>query len=446
MKKILVIGAGKSATTLIDYLCEHASTCNWEVTVADLRQEDALNKTKGRPGSYAIALDITNEIQRKKLISKHDIIISMLPASMHIKVAGDCLEFGKHLVTASYVSDEMQAMDEEARKKGLIFLNEIGLDPGLDHMSAMRVLDKLKADGAILIGFETFTGGLLAPESEESNPWRYKFTWNPRNVVLAASGGAVKFLHGGMYKYIPYHKVFRRTERIELEGIGTFEGYANRDSLKYRKIYQLEGIQTLYRGTLRRPGFCRAWDIFVQLGLTDDSYIIEESENMTHRDFINSFLPHHPTDSVEIKLAHAMRIDLDSDEMLKLEWLGIFSDEPIGLGKPATPAQLLQHILEKKWTLNEKDIDMIVMWHKFNYTLREQEHEIHSTIQVKGSDALNTAMAKTVGLPVAIATQLILEGKITSTGVKIPISKEIYEPVLSELEKNGIRCIEKQVK
>lgn len=446
MKKILVIGAGKSATTLIDYLCNHACLCGWEVTVTDIRREDALNKTKGRPGSHAEALDVSNEIHRKKLISKHDIIISMLPASLHIKVAGDCLEFGKHLVTASYVSDEMQAMDEEARKKGLIFLNEIGLDPGIDHMSAMRVLDKLKADGAILSGFETFTGGLLAPESEEGNPWRYKFTWNPRNVVLAASGGAVKFLHGGKYKYIPYHKVFRRTERIVLEGIGTFEGYANRDSLKYLKLYQLEGIQTLYRGTLRRPGFCRAWDIFVQLGLTDDSYIIEGSENMTHRDFINSFLLYHPTDSVEIKLAHAMRIDLDSDEMLMLEWLGIFSDEPIGLGKPATPAQILQHILEKKWTLNEKDIDMIVMWHKFNYTLRGQEHEIHSTIQVKGSDALNTAMAKTVGLPVAIATQLILEGKITSTGVKIPISKEIYEPVLSELEKNGIRCIEKQVK
>lgn len=446
MKKILVIGAGKSATTLIDYLCEHASTYNWEVTVADIRQEDALNKTKGRPGSHAEALDISNEIQRKKLVSKHDIIISMLPAFMHIKVAGDCLEFGKHLVTASYVSDEMQAMDKEARKKGLIFLNEIGLDPGIDHMSAMRVLDKLKAEGAILTGFETFTGGLLAPESEEGNPWRYKFTWNPKNVVLAASGGAVKFLHGGKYKYIPYHKVFRRTERIVLEGIGTFEGYANRDSLKYLKIYQLEGIQTLYRGTLRRPGFCRAWDIFVQLGATDDSFIIEGSENMTHRDFINSFLLYHPTDSVEIKLAHAMRIDLDSDEMLMLEWLGIFSNEPIGLGKPATPAQILQHILEKKWTLNDKDIDMIVMWHKFNYTLHGQEHEIHSTMMVKGSDALNTAMAKTVGLPVAIATQMILEGKITTTGIRIPISKEIYEPVLNELEKNGIRCNEKQVK
>lgn len=446
MKKILVIGAGKSATTLIDYLCDHAGSCGWEVTVTDIRREDALNKTKGRPGSHAEALDITNENHRKELVSRHDIVISMLPAFMHTNVASDCLEFGKHLVTASYVSDEMQAMDDEARKKGLIFLNEVGLDPGIDHMSAMRVLDQLKAEGAVLTGFETFTGGLLAPESEEGNPWRYKFTWNPRNVVLAASGGAVKFLHGGKYKYIPYHKVFRRTERIVLDGIGTFEGYANRDSLKYLKLYKLEGIQTLYRGTLRRPGFCRAWDIFVQLGATDDSYIIEGSENMTHREFINSFLLYHPTDSVEIKLAHAMRIDLDSDELLMLEWLGIFSHEPIGLGKPGTPAQLLQKILEKKWTLNITDIDMIVMWHKFNYTLQGKEHEIHSTMMVKGSDALNTAMAKTVGLPTAIATRLILEGKITTPGVHIPVSKEIYEPVLDELEKNGIKCTEKQVK
>lgn len=446
MKKILVIGAGKSATTLIDYLCDHALTNNWEVTVTDIRKEDALNKTQNRPGSHAEALDITDEARRKALVNKHDIVISMLPAIMHTNVAKDCLEFGKHLVTASYVSDEMQAMDEEARKKDLIFLNEIGLDPGIDHMSAMRVLDQLKSEGAVLTGFETFTGGLLAPESEEGNPWKYKFTWNPRNVVLAASGGAVKFLHGGTFKYIPYHKVFRRTERINLDGIGMFEGYANRDSLKYLKIYQLEGIKTLYRGTLRRPGFCKAWDIFVQLGATDDSYIMEGSEHMTHRDFINSFLLYHPTDSVEIKLAHAMRIDLDSDEMLMLEWLGVFSHEPIGLGKPGTPAQLLQKILEKKWTLNSTDIDMIVMWHKFNYTLHGKEHEIHSTMVVKGTDALNTAMAKTVGLPAAIATKLILEGKITTPGVQIPVSKEIYEPVLNELEKNDIRCTEKQVK
>jgi saccharopine dehydrogenase-like NADP-dependent oxidoreductase len=446
MKKILVIGAGKSATSLIDYLCEHAISEKWEVTVTDITQKAALSKTLNRPHTHAEALEVQHAEKRKSLIKVHDIVISMLPAYMHIDVATDCLEFHKHLVTASYVSEEMQALNMEAKQKGLIFLNEIGLDPGIDHMSAMRVLDELRNKNVTLTGFETFTGGLLAPESEKDNPWKYKFTWNPRNVVMAASGGAVKFLHGGKYKYIPYHKVFRRTERISLEGIGSFEGYANRDSLKYLHIYQLEGIKTLYRGTLRKPGFCKAWNMFVQLGATDDSYIIEGSDKMTHRDFINSFLLYHPTDSVEIKLAHAMHIDMDSDEMLMLEWLGIFSNELIGIEKPSTPAQLLQKILEKKWTLQPDDIDMIVMYHKFNYIENSIEREMHSTMMVKGDDAIHTAMAKTVGLPVGISTRLILNGTIKTPGVLIPVNKEIYEPVLNELEKYHIICKETIVK
>ncbi|MBW7936255.1 MAG: saccharopine dehydrogenase NADP-binding domain-containing protein [Flavobacteriales bacterium] len=445
MKQILVIGAGKSATVLIDYLCHEAVTMQWHVTVADIRKSDAEKKIEGKPNTTAVAINITDENSRKTLIARHDIVISMLPANMHMPVAYDCLALGKHMVTASYVSDEMQALDEEAKAKGLIFLNEIGLDPGIDHMTAMKILDKLKSEGAVITGFETFTGGLLAPESE-NNPWKYKFTWNPRNVVMAASGGAVKFLHGGKLKYIPYHKVFRRTERIVLDKIGVFEGYANRDSLKYLKKYQLEGIKTLYRGTLRRPGFCKAWDIFVQLGATDDSYIMEGSKKMTHRDFINSFLLYHPSDSVEIKLAHAMRIDLDTDEMLMLEWLGVFENEPIGLEGDATPAQILQHILEKKWTLSPDDKDMIVMYHKFNYQLGSEDKEIKSTLVVYGKDSQSTAMAQTVGLPVGIATKLILLGEIKTCGVQIPLTADIYNPVLDELVKHQIVCSEYQVK
>ncbi|MBE2245685.1 MAG: saccharopine dehydrogenase NADP-binding domain-containing protein [Candidatus Competibacteraceae bacterium] len=446
MKHILIIGAGKSASVLIDYLCERAIVQEWHITVADMHLTEALKKTDNRPNTSAISLDIEDEESRKKHIQEQDIVISMLPAHLHMPVAYDCLEYGKHLVTASYVSEEMQALDEAVKAKGLIFLNEIGLDPGIDHMTGMRVLDQLKKEGSEINGFETFAGGLLSPESE-NNPWKYKFTWNPRNVVLAASGGAVKFLHGGKYKYIPYHKVFRRTERIILDGIGVFEGYANRDSLKYMKCYHLDGIKTLYRGTLRRPGFCRAWDIFVQLGATDDSYIIEGSKEMTHRDFINSFLLYHPTDSVEIKLAHAMRIDFDSDEMLMLEWLGIFENEPIGLQQSSSPARILQHILEKKWTLTPDDKDMIVMYHKFNYTTsNKEEKEIRSTLVVHGKNSRCTAMAQTVGLPVAIATKLILQEKISSIGVQIPVIPEIYEPVLNELEQFGIICTEQQIK
>lgn len=444
MKKILLVGAGKSATTLIDYLLNHAAEEQWSVTVADMNEEDARRKTGGRPQGRAIALDVWDAARLEEEVKAHDLVISMLPAFMHMGVARLCVKHRRHLVTASYVSDEMQALDAEAKAAGVILLNEIGLDPGIDHMSAMRVLDQLRDEGATITGFETFTGGLLAPESED-NPWKYKFTWNPRNVVLAASGGAVKFLHGGKFKYIPYHKVFRRTERIRLDGLGDFEGYANRDSLKYLSLYNLHGVQTLFRGTLRRPGFCRAWDVFVQMGATDDSYVMEGSEKMTHRDFINSFLLYHPTDSVEIKLAQAMRLDLDSDEMLMLEWLGIFSHEPVGLSKPSTPAQMLQCILEKKWTLDENDRDMIVMWHKFNYEKNGSRHEIHSTMAVTGDDAVHTAMAKTVGLPVGIAVKNIFRGVITSTGVQVPVTREIYVPVLNELESLGIQCHEKQV-
>lgn len=445
MHKILLIGAGKSATVLIDYLLANAVQENWTITIADIDKVSVLKKIDGRPFGEAVTLDIHDETSRKALVKAHDLIISMVPAHMHLPVAHDCVEAGKHLVTASYVSDEMQELHEQALAKNIILLNEMGVDPGIDHMSAMKILDALRNNGAVITGFETFTGGLLAPESE-NNPWKYKFTWNPRNVVLAASGGAVKFKHCGGYKYIPYHKVFRRTEIIEIENYGEYEVYANRDSLKYLNLYKLDGVLTLYRGTLRRPGYCRAWDVFVQLGVTDDSYFIEESETLTHREFINSFLLYHPTDSVEIKLAYALKLDFDSEEMRKLKWLGVFSDEKIGLEGKATPAMILQHILEKKWTLSETDRDMIVMWHRIVYTTEGQEHEINATMAVKGDDHLRTAMAKTVGLPMGMGVKHILNGNIQLRGVQIPVVPEIYEPLLGELDDYGIELRENQIR
>lgn len=441
MKKIFLIGAGKSASTLIDYLLKNAEANQWKLIVADMDFDLAKSKITNAHGE-AVQLDISNQELLEKYISDASIVISMLPAFMHTNVAHLCLKYKKSMVTASYVSDAMQSLNNEVKEAGIIFLNEIGLDPGIDHMSTMQLLDELRNKGAYITGYESFCGGLLAPESED-NPWKYKFTWNPRNVVMAASGGAVKFLHGGKYKYIPYHKVFRRTEVIDIEGLGEYEGYANRDSLKYLQAYGLEGVQTMYRGTLRRVGFSKSWDVFVQLGATDDTYIIEGSDKMTHRDFINSFLLYHPTDSVETKLCMFLKLDIDSDEMRKLTWLGMFSNEPIGLNKPSTPAQILQHILEKKWTLQKEDKDMIVMWHKINYVENGLNEELHSTLVVKGDDHIHTAMAKTVGLPLAIAVKLILNGKIKDTGVHIPTIKSIYEPVLEELKLNGIECKEK---
>jgi saccharopine dehydrogenase-like NADP-dependent oxidoreductase len=441
MKQILLIGAGRSATTLIHYLLEHAETCGWHLTVGDLSEELARRKVGQHPRASAIAFDVANDDQRRSEIAKADIVISMLPAHMHISVAKDCLDLGKHLTTASYISNEMKLLHDAAEAKGLTFLNEIGLDPGIDHLSAMQLLDGIRAQGGTIEHFESFCGGLVAPESDD-NPWNYKFTWNPRNVVLAGQGGAVKFIHNGKYKYIPYHKVFRRTETIQIEGYGKFEGYANRDSLTYREAYGLKDVQTLYRGTLRRPGFSRAWNSFVMLGATDDSYVMEGSEHMTHRDFTNSFLPYSVRDSVELKVAHYLKLDQDDDLMGKLEWLGIFSHEKVGL-KNATPAQILQSILEKKWTMQPTDKDMIVMWHKVGYLLNGQKMVTESSMVVKGDDPENTAMAKTVGLPLAIATRMILEGRITQRGVLLPISPNIYRPVLEELATNGLSFADK---
>ena len=276
---------------------------------------------KDHTNATAIYLDIFNADERKAAVQNADIVISMLPARFHIEVAKDCVTYGKHMVTASYISDEMQALDDEAKEKGLVFMNEIGLDPGIDHMSAMQVIDRIHDEGGKMILFESFCGGLVAPESD-NNLWNYKFTWNPRNVVLAGQGGAAMFIQEGKYKYIPYNRLFRRTEFLEVEGYGKFEGYANRDSLSYRSVYGLDNVDTLYRGTVRRVGYSRAWNSFITLGMTDDSYTIENSEEMTYRDFVNSFLPYSPTDSVELKFRHSLKIDQDDviwDKFLELD-------------------------------------------------------------------------------------------------------------------------------
>jgi len=384
------------------------------------------------------------EDERDALIKDSDVVISMLPASFHPIVAETCLKFGKHLLTASYVSDDMSSLNEQAKAKGLLFLNECGLDPGIDHMSAKKVIDHIREDkGLSLRAFESFTGGLLAPDPSDDNPWQYGFTWNPRNVVLAGQG-TVKFIQEGRYKYIPYPKLFRRIEMIHIPGHGYFEGYANRDSLKYLDVYGLHGISTLYRGTLRRPGFSKAWDIFVQLGATDDTYPMENVADLTHRQFINSFLSYNPDDSVELKLAHYLKLELDGPEMHKLNWLGMFEDESVGLMK-GTPAQILEHILKKKWTIGPDKKDQIVMWHLFDYEENGQTKRIRSAMVATGENATDTAMSKTVGLPLGIATKLLLEGKIEARGVQIPITPEFYNPILNELETLGFEFVEEEV-
>ncbi len=444
MRKILVIGSGKSTSYLLKYLLDKAISEKLHITVADINIDNAKKIIGNHTNATAIILDVFDKTARTKAIKEADIVISMLPARFHIEVAKDCILYGKNMVTASYVNSEMQALNDEAVKKGVVLMNEIGVDPGIDHMSAMQVLDRIREEGGDIILFESFTGGLVAPESD-NNLWNYKFTWNPRNVVTAGQGGAAKFLQEGTFKYIPYNRLFRRTEFLNIENFGRFEVYANRDSLKYQSVYNLEDVKTLYRGTIRRVGFSRAWNIFVTLGMTDDSYTIDDSENMSYRDFVNAFLPYSPTDSVELKLRHELKIDQDDIVWDKLIELNIFSaDKKVEL-KKATPAQILQKILMDSWTLAENDKDMIVMYHKFGYEKNGKTYQIDSSLVVLGEDQTYTAMAKTVGLPVAIAALAILNGKIKTSGVQIPISKEIYQPILEALKDFGIIFNEKEV-
>ena len=442
MKKILVIGAGRSSVTLIKYLLDNASENNWHVRVADFSEYLAKQAVGKDSNGSAIFFNVIDDNQRISEISCADIVISMLPATMHITVAKDCVRLKKNLVTASYVSNEIADLDKSAKQAGVLLLNEIGVDPGIDHMSAMAVIDDIKARGGELKSFRSFCGGLVHPEYD-NNPWNYKFTWNPRNVVLAGQGTA-QYIKEGRYKYLPYIKLFERTDIMSILDAGEFEGYANRDSLGYREAYGLENISTLYRGTLRRKGYAEAWNIFVQLGLTDDSFKLEHSEHISNRDFVNMFLPYDKSLSLEEKICKQFGFALDSVIFQKIAWLGMFEEDVVGI-RDASPAELLQAILEKKWALGSKDKDMLVMQHQFEFLLDGEENRLNSSLLVFGEDSRYTAMAKTVGLPVAIATKLILTGQIQSKGVRIPISKDIYIPVLKELEENGINFIEEKL-
>lgn len=443
MKHILIIGSGLSSYYLIKYLEEQSQKSGWELIVADRNMKAV--KSRVSPETRTLELDIFDEQQRDNAIRNSDIVISMLPADFHIHVVRSCLKHGKSLLTASYESPQIKKLHDEVKAKKILFLNETGLDPGIDHMSAMQLLDRIKSAENHLLGFESFTGGLIAPESD-NNPWHYKFSWNPEKVVRAGSEGVAKFIQEGKIKYIPYNRLFRRTEIIEIDQFGRFEAYANRDSMKYIDKYNLQGIPTIYRGTLRRPGFCRAWNVFVQLGATDDSYIMDNTENMTYREFINSFLYYSERDSVELKLYHYMHIDHDSDIIEKLKWLGIFDDTRIGI-KNATPAEILQHILNQRWKLELEDKDMVVMWHRITYQEKDKDKptQLTSSLGVIGENRNRTAMAKTVGLPLGIAAKNILTGKINIKGVRIPTVKEIYEPILKELKEFGVSFVEKVI-
>ena len=436
MRTILLLGAGLSSPSLIRYLLNEAQKFNWQLKVVDQNKALVLEKLANHPRGEVLSFNALDAVARRSAIKDADLVISMLPAKFHPEVAADCIDLKTHLITPSYISSEMKALTEKALAAGVIIMNEIGVDPGIDHMSAMQIIHKIQESGGEMLSFKSFCGGLIAPESD-TNLWHYKFTWNPRNVVLAGQGGIAAFIQNNEYKYIPYSQLFKRTERFVIGEYGEFEGYANRDSLAYKETYGLNNVQTIYRGTLRRPNFCDGWNVFIELGMTDDSYKLLSSEKMTPRKFVNSFLPYHTTRPVEQKFK-----DFLGEHRLYLyaqfEDLGLFDDSDEIAAEVASPAQLLEMFLVKKLSLSPGDKDMIVMHHEFEYHLNGKNKRIISSMINIGEDESHTSMAKTVGLPVAMMAKLILNGNFTKPGIHLPVDKEVYEPILNELKSFGI--------
>lgn len=436
MNRILIIGAGRSATALIHYILENAPENNWNVIVADANLELAQQKTKGFPNCRATWLDVNKVNDRRDLIGRADVVISLLPAHLHLEVGHDCIKLNKHLITASYVSKEMYRLGDEARDKELLFMGEMGLDPGIDHMSAMRHINNLKELGATIKAFRSYTGGLVTPESLEENPWNYKFTWNPRNVVLAGQGTA-QYLENGKLNYIPYNRLFKELKHTQFEDLGEFEIYANRDSLLYRNIYGLKDVPSIFRGTIRYKGYCDAWDALVRIGLTDASFPILNAGDITYHALMDAYTTGQSGNSVKERIANLLGEKLDSPVMEKLEWLGLFRKKRIRFPN-ASPALILERLLLDKWKLEEGDKDMVLMQHEFEYELDGKEKMLRSTLVMKGVNEEDTAMSRLVGLPLGMFTKLLMQGKITSKGVHIPVMKEVYNPVLDELEGYGI--------
>lgn len=498
MKHIVIFGAGKSSIYLIEYLIAQLESNNWTLTVLDANEQAARSKTRGAARTAAAAIDVTVTDDRKKWIGSADLVISLLPPTLHHLVAADCLESHKHLLTASYVDDRMNQLREEIQRRGLLFLCEMGLDPGIDHMSAMSIIDGLRRKGASVTAFRSHCGGLVAPESDD-NPWRYKISWNPRNVVLAGKSGAV-YRENGQEIYTGYDQLFDGNRTVNIPGLGGLSWYPNRDSLGYLTPYHLEDIPTFIRTTLRYPEFCFGWKNVVQLRLTDEQQEYD-TDGVTLKQFFQQHLGRHgfsewvekqltsrflQTRLLLEKLQQLLSAEekVDEEQMKQLQefmmvdgsgklmdvnleqvknkaaatvaaqmheanlsikqlfYLGMDDDDTLINKGKCSAADVLQFILEKKLMLKDDDRDMIVMLHEIDYELNDANNSVKSCFILKGENGTKTAMAKTVGLPLAIAAKLVLQDKITVRGLHIPIIPEIYNPVLAELKHWGIEFFE----
>ena len=499
MKTILLFGAGKSATVLIDYLLENAVAENWQVVVIDADLKLAQSKIGGSPRATAVSFDITNKDERIKKIRQADIVISMLPPFLHIEVAKDCVKYHKHLLTASYVDDDIRKLEKDIEKNKLLFLCEMGLDPGIDHMSAMKIFDDIRSKGGHITSFQSHCGGLVAPESDD-NPWHYKISWNPRNIIMAGKAGA-HYRENGEEKRLTHEELFTTERVVEIPEIGFLSWYPNRDSLSYMPLYGLQDTKTFIRTTLRHPDFMYGWKNIIDLKLTDETPQYETDGKTLYQVFkehmdkngFGEWLEQKLTERFAetksmmenlLKLMEAENEAIDEGEatpesfmtadekgnieeiavddvkskaasfvahkmheanltLKQLFFLGLDDKDTLVNKGLCSPADILQFAVEKKLSLRSYDKDMIVMLHEIEYTINGQPSTVNSSLVVKGENSLRTAMAKTVGLPLGIAAKLILNGTIKMTGLHIPTAKEIYEPVLKELEQQGVRFEEK---
>lgn len=495
MKTILLFGAGKSTTVLIDYILKNALIEHWHLVLADANLELAQSKIGSQENASAVSLDINNIEERVALIQKADLVISMMPPALHILIARDCIAHKKHLLTASYLDKDIKELQNEIEASDVLFLYEMGLDPGIDHMSAMKLFNEIKEQDGTIDSFKSHCGGLVAPESDD-NPWHYKISWNPRNIILAGKAGA-HYLENGNEKNEQYEELFKPERIINVPEVGTLSWYPNRDSLGYLELYDLKDVSTFVRTTLRHPDFMFGWKNVVDLKLTDETKqydtdgktffeLYEEHFNKQgFGDWLNNKFKEQLTNElkivkilkkinedeiqaaeedesekkgfiladtegnlkefelfdVKIKTAEQLSFKIRRTNLLlkQLDLLGII-DQHTKVNKGICSfADIIQYAAEKNLVLQPNDKDMIVMLHEIEAIIQGRKSSIKSSLVVKGENSLHTAMAKTVGLPLAIAAKLILNGTIKLTGLHVPTLKQIYEPVLVELETLGIK-------
>jgi len=443
MKNVLILGAGQSSPYLIYYMLNEAEKYNWEVIVADYNQDAALAKINNHPKGKAIQFDVKDDNLRNKLIKNADVVINLLAPPFQFLIASDCLKHGKSVISASYENKKVAALNKEAQEKGILILNEMGLDPGIDHMSAMSLIQKIHNENGIVNSFISYGSAIPAPDVK-SNPINYCITWNSRNVVMAGEMGAI-YLENDKIKIVPYSQLFNRTTQVEVEEVGKLEAYPNRDSVIYKDIFGLKNVKTMIRGTLRYPGYSELWSQIVKLGLPNENVEIPKLSEITYREYTEMFVPQSANSvNLEDRVANFLKISPTGVIMDKLKWLGLFDDKVIG-GKVKTSTEVMQKILNEKLPLPSGKRDMVILMHilEAEYPNANTRKKYISTLIDYGEPNGITSIAKTVGAPAAIAAKLILLGELNIAGTHIPTHPLIYSSVLKELEALKLKFIEK---